>query len=574
MTPGRAVNSYAFRFAADALLVLFATKAVFGLTGAFGDRLATSLASYFQDAALIMLPGGLLAGARRLLPGGLKPLLGALFVAWALLLTAMSLAYTPLIPDILREPVNLFSLDLSIVTFSAGVFFSPLLLASALAFMGLLFALPVFFPRRLRPTSPAVAAACVLHAVLFAASLARPAVSPLMYSLLDECESAGRRLHNEYGIAKLRPSPEAARGADYSSLFRRPGVALASQPCYRRVVVLVMESVDYDAFVARLWGPRSAFAAKVRGRGVLYTNYHCLNLESYTGLLTMLNGVFIPYRAYGDDSPFRFVNALDNLVRQLNASGFGTWFVSSYGAWQARFVPDAPDWSGILLKDPAKNQGFISVDTNGIERATEDLAVLEDVVGLCRSPEPRFVFQEMVAGHAPVWKEKTGIEPLDYYDRYFAKLYARLEEERLTDGTLLVVTSDHGPRSGPSDPASYHLPLLLVAPDLTPGEEAAFLSHLDFADLLKARLGGTESVPLSGRIFTVGSTVDYVYGTVVADGSYAFVDDHSFRVRTNLPPGAVRAFQRELGGYLSFFEAQRRAAPEHPPAPAPHVVLR
>ena len=575
MTPPRPANSYAFRFTVDALLILLAAKAGFGLAGAFGDRLLTNLASYFQDAALILLCAILLALAERFAAAPLRPFLRALYLVCVSLLTAMSLAYTPLIPDILREPVNIFSLDFSIITFSAGVFFSPLLLVSAIAFLALLYGVPAFFPTRLRPSSPVVAAACAVHALLFLVSLARPAVSPLMYSLLDEGASIGRRIHNGYGIGKLRPSPEAAEGADYSFLFRQPREATPASPRYRRVVVLVMESVDYDAFMVHFNRPDSVFLKKVRDHSILCSNYHCLNLESYTGLMTMLNGVFIPYRAYGDDSPFRFVNGLDNLVRELKGDGFGAWFVSSYGAWQARFVPDAPDWDGILLKDPEKNGGFVSVDTNGIERATEDLAVLEDVVNLCRSPDRRFIFQEMVAGHAAVWTEKTGIEPLVYYDRYFTKLYNRLDQEGLLQGTLMIITSDHGPRSGPADPASYHLPLLLVAPDLAPGTEPGFLSHLDFADLVKARLDGSGPARQAERIFSVGCTVDYIYGTLGGDGSYAFIDDHSFRVRTNLAPERVRAFQREFEGYLSFFDAQRRVAASRPAADrAVHVVIK
>lgn len=476
----------------------------------------------------------------------------------------MSLAYTPLIPDILREPVNIFSLDPSVITFSAGIFFTPVLLASAIAFIALLFLMPALFPTRVQLSKQTMAGIGTVHAVLLLVSLSRPAVSPLMYSLLDKGACMGRRIHNEYGIGKLRPSPEAAEGGEYGSLFRQSRTALPAASRYRRVVVLVMESVDYDAFVVHFRGDGAAFLNRVRDHAILYSDYHCLNLESYTGLLTMLNGVFIPYRAYGDDSPFRFVDGLGNLVRDLKGAGFTTWFVSSYGAWQARFIPDASDWDGILLKDPEKARGFVSMDTNGIERAVEDMAVLEDVVELCRSTDRRLLFQEMVAGHAPVWEEKTGIEPLVYYDRYFTRLYERLGQEGLLDGTLILITSDHGPRPRPADPASYHLPLLLVATDLAPGVEPAFLSHLDFSDIVTARLAGGGPPRGSESILTVGSTVDYVYGTVRADGHFAFIDDHSFRVHTDLPPDAVKAFQGDFEGYLNTFEARHRSAPAGP----------
>lgn len=575
MAPSRPVNTYPFRFTVDALMILFVTKALFGITGAFGDRLVTNLASYVQDAVLILSGGALGALAERVAARRLKPLVRALYLAWVFLLTTMSLAYTPLLPDILREPVNLFSLDPALITFSAGLFFSPLLLASAVAFAALLFGLPSLFPTRLRLSRRAVAWVCAAHVLFFLMSLTRPAVSPLTYSLLDEGACVGRWIHNAYGIGKLRPSPGAPQGNAYASLFPQGRPALAASRRYRRVVVLVMESVGYDAFTAHLEGAGASFLKKVKGHAILYSNYHCLNLESYTGLLTLLNGVFIPYRAYGDDSPFRFVDGRDNLVRDLKAAGFATWFVSSYGAWQARFVPDAADWDGLLLKDPQKAGGFVTMDTNGIERAVEDMAVLEDVVDLCRSPGQCFIFQEMVAGHAPVWEEKTGITPLAYYDRYFSRLYGRLGQEGLLEGTLIVITSDHGPRPRPADPASYHLPLLLTAPDLVPGVEPAFLSHLDFADIVTARLAGSGPRRGAESILTVGSSVDFVYGTVRADGHFAFIDDHSFRVHTDLAPDAVRAFQRDFEGYLGAFEARRRSAPARPEARPPvHLVIK
>jgi hypothetical protein len=561
----RPAHSYTLRFTLCALFILLVTKAGFGLTRAFGDQVLPSLSSYLQDAMLVLLSAGLLVLIERVAPARLKPAVRVVFILWVALLTAMSLAYTPLIPDILRQPINLFALDPAIIGFSANLFISPLVLASAVGFALLLFGLPVLLATALKPARTWILAACVLQVALFVMSMTRPAVSPLMYSVVDEVSSLGRRIHNPYGIGKLDPSPEAARGRDYSFLFRpRPSVP-AVQPRYSRVVVLVMESVDYDLLMGRFRDPAAEFPKRVKDHCVSFTNYHCLNLESYTGLLTLLNSVFIPYRAYGDDSLFSFVNRRDNLVRDLRREGFTPWFVSSYGAWQARFVPDPPDWEGIVLKDPAKNPGFISVDSNAMERAIEDDAVIEDVVDLCRRPGRTFIMQEMVCGHSPIWTEETGVEPLTYYDRYFSRLYDRLKEEGLLEGTLIAITSDHGPRPHPTDPNSYRLPLLLVAPDLVAGEEPGFLSHLDFADILLARLAGEPTPAQAERIFVVGSSVGFVYGMMDRKGAYALIDDHTFRVGTDMPPEKIRPFHEEFEGYLSFFDAQRRAAAPVPP---------
>ncbi len=568
MTP-RTPHPYALRFTVCALLIMLVTKAGFGLTGAFGETVLPNLSSYFQDAVLVIASAALLLLLERLAPARFKPALRGAFVAWVSLLTAMSLAYTPFIPDFLRQRINIFSLDPSTITFSLGLIVSPVVIVSIVGFAVLLFGLPILLAARIRPAWPWLLAACVLQVALFVASMGEPAVSPLVYSLVDEASSVGRRVHNPYHLGKLEPSAKAAKANDYAFLFR-PRPPLPSQPPrYSRVVLLVMESVDYDLLMSRFSDPAADFPKRVKDHCISFTNYRCLNLESYTGMLTLLNGVFIPYRAYGDDSTFSFVNTRDNLARDMKRGGFTPWFVSSYGAWQARFVPDAPDWEAIVLKDPAKNPGYVAMDSNGMERALEDDAVLEDVVDLCRRPGRTFVMQEMVCGHSPVWTEKVGIEPLAYYDRYFTKLYDRLKAESLLEGTLIAITSDHGPRPNPTDPNSYRLPLLLVATDLAAGEERGFLSHLDFADILWSRIAGSPTPKESDRIFLVGSTVGFVYGMIGRDGTYALIDDHTFRVRTNLPVDAVRPFHEAFEGYLSFFEAQRRAAgpvPQEPPA--------
>jgi hypothetical protein len=574
MTP-RPAHSYTLRFTLCALLILLVTKAGFGLTGAFGEEVVPNLSSYFQDAMLVLLSAGILVLVERVAPIRFKPGFRIAFILWVALLTAMSLAYTPLIPDIVRQPVNVFALDPAVITFSAGLFVSPLVFASGLGFAALLFGLPVLLAARLRPAWPWILSACVLQVALFVGSMWKPAVSPLVYTLMDEASSIGRRIHNPYHIGKLEPSAEATTGTDYSFLFRPRQAPPAATPRYSRVLVLVMESVNYDLLMGRFGDPDAEFPKRTKDHCVSFSNYHCLNLESYTGLLTLLNSVFIPYRAYGNDSTFSFVNFRDNLLRDMRREGFTPWFVSSYGAWQGRFVPDPPDWEGIVLKDPAKNTGFISVDSNAMERALEDFAVLEDVVDLCRRPGRTFIMQEMVCGHSPIWTQETGVEPLTYYDRYFSKLYDRLKEEGLLEGTLIAITSDHGPRPHPTDPNSYRLPLLLIAPDLKAGEERGFFSHLDFADILWARIAGQPTPRGAERVFVVGSTVGFVYGMLGREGAYALIDDHTFRVGTDLPADQIGPFHEQFEGYLSFFDAQRRAAgplPSEPPGG--HVILK
>jgi len=554
-------GSYAFRFGANALLVLLLVKLALALWGTSGSTLAWNLASYFQDAALVLAGGGCLTLAGRFGPRALYRLGQVLYLLLISFVTAASIAYTPLIPDILRDPVNIFSLDWAIIPFSVEYCFRPSWLLLVLAFFGALIGVSFFFPRRVRPSSLPVVLLVLLHGALFLASLFRPVVSPIVYSVADESLAVARRVHNRYGITRLKTAAQPNADARFGLLYRETEGPLAVAPRYRRVVVLVMESVTYTDFTAHFASPASPFWEKVKDHAVLHTNYHGVDLESYTGLIAMLNSVLVPYRAYVDDSPFRFVNARGNLVRSLKESGFTTCFASSYGPQQVRFVPDPADWDAILLKDLDKPKGFVRVDANKMESGLEDNAVLEDVVGLCRSHPRLFLYQEMVCGHVASWEERTGVEPLAYYDHYFTKLYERLQEEGLLDGTLFAITSDHGLRAAPSEASSYHLPLLFIASDLAPGQDGAFLSHLDFAGLLRSRLGERRAQPEVSYLLTVGSTVAFVYGNLTSDGGYAFIDDHSLRVHTNEAAADVRDCQLAFEAYRAFFDSERRKAP-------------
>ena len=246
-----------------------------------------------------------------------------------------------------------------------------------------------------------------------------------------------------------------------------------------------MEGINHDDYYSDTTDAGNRFFDKYGKNIITYSNFYTLNLDSYTSLIAMLNSIFVPYQAYMDESKYDFVNNLNNLVRIFNKNGFSTHFLTSYGEQQKRFIPNISEWSEVAcLKNIDSIEKYAKVTSSKIEMAAEDLAVFDDLIRiLVKNPNP-FIFQEMVYGHTSAWKEQTGIETIDYYNRYFEKTITALVNNNMADSTLVVMVSDHGPRDDAYDTGNYHIPMFAWARDLSKETKEGMLSHLDFKDIL------------------------------------------------------------------------------------------
>lgn len=478
-----------------------------------------------------------------------------LFSASLFLCGTIAFLYTLFLEDILHFPVNLFGITWNNVTFFAEYFLNGKVLAGLVLGGVALVYLSTVFPRRGR-YEKLLPGLSLTVAILFVPTLFKPGLNPLVFSLQTQVALALRANRDVVKLTKAVPDGGKAQR------FRHLDKGFAGIPVlpvrYDRIIVLVMEGIGSEDFARYSQADDSSFYARYRPNIFVYENYHTLNLDSYTSLIAMLNSIFVPYQAYVNEKGYAFVNRRNNLTRFFHANGFTTFFLTSYGRQQERFVPNAGEWTKRRYEDIAAGMSrYACITSSKVENACEDLAVFDDLVAILKTNPKAFVFQEMVYGHTTEWQSKTGIGTLDYYNRYFIKIVEALVSNQLLDKTLLVVASDHGPRSDASLPRNYQIPLLFFASDIRGGKSDAFLSHLDFKDLLLEFIAQQKCSCGQDPVLTVGHSGEYVYGRISADGKYVFVNNRMRHAESNAAADEIKAVNRDFQDYLHYFEYLR-----------------
>jgi len=547
--PEEAMLPFPLRLVCNVLWMLFALKLCFYLTN-HSHRKSIYLVSFVQDAFLFIANYFVfifvLKRFRLLHRTG-----EILFYALLVLIGAVSFIYTFFLFDLLSFPVNIFAIRLQNASFFIEYFMSVKLLVILVGGMGILFGISHYFPIKIFWSKIPIIFS-VLVSLLFVPTILRPAINPLVYSLQEQIMLS---FSGESYLTKLQPPiPDPELKLQFHFLDRSFETIPKIKPKYKRVIVLVMEGVNYKDYYDKSTGDKNSFINRHQDNVATWHNYHTLNLDSYTSLLAMLNSIFIPYQAYVDESKYRFVNKRNNLIRFFNANGFSTHFITSYGEQQKRFVPDAVEWSEmVFMKDIENNTKYASITSSKIDYACEDLAVFDDLIEILKTNTQAFVLQEMAYGHSSQWKEKTGLETIDYYNQYFNKIVAALTTNKLLEGTLLIISSDHGPRDNTYASENYHVPLLIWAQDIEKTENHKFISHLDFKDILLQVLTGKEIVSKRETIYTMGNSGEYIYGKITADGEFIFINNRMSNVKSNADQEIIKAFNSTFQDYLNYF---------------------
>lgn len=436
-------------------------------------------------------------------------------------ITAIALSSYPLLlASFLSFPVNLFRIDIQTASFFFSEYlgwngFWPPLITLTLAFI-LFKVLPRF------PFVKQLAFIPMLVAVLALFSLGRSAPQPFVYSAQKTVASwlsPGKRQVPSLTKPRAGESKSAVDSSHMAS------IDTAGDFRYRHLLMVVMESVSFSAWEKEFVQLRDGFYEKVKSQSEEYSEYYSTNLDTYTALICMLTSEFVPYRAYPANL-FERVNRAPNLVRSLKHQGFKTLFISTY-EYQP-FVPVRSDWDRIMeCRDLPANTEMVSVGTSKMESATEDLAALSTILQFVKSNERTFILHTLVYGHSPEWMMKTGVSQLTYYDRYLRALRDGLTEAGLLEQTLFVVVSDHGPRTDPSTPENYHIPLLIYGSLVAKNRDSTFLSHNDLVSIVTKHLTGTTFNRIEKPILTVGHSGQWVYGELSPNGDCQFIDNES-----------------------------------------------
>ena len=455
-------------------------------------------------------------------------------------IASVSFVYTFFLFDLMSFPINIFALTMENISFFMEYFMNVELLLGILIGGGLLFSISIYFPKKLFWSKLPVIAA-IITTILFVPTILRPSINPFVYSLQEQITLSFSA--NSYLNKLQSPTANSELKEKFRFLDKSSEENLQLNSKYKRVIVLVMEGINYNDFYEKSSTDGNSFINQQKKNIITYNSYYTLNLDSYTSLIAMLNNVFIPYQAYVDERKYNFVNNGNNLVRLFNSNGFTTHFLTSYGEQQKRFVPNYKEWTKVITIDNLENNDeFACLTSSKIETACEDLAVFYDLIQILKNNPQPFIFQEMVYGHSAEWFEKTGIKTIDYYNQYFNKLIEALKSNNLLDKTLLIITSDHGPRDNAYDKENYHIPMFIWANDLSSDINENLTSHLDFMDILLELITGEQYVQENESIITLGNSGELIYGKITSEGKYIFINNRMLNLKSNVDEETIKKF--------------------------------
>ncbi|QQS28503.1 MAG: sulfatase-like hydrolase/transferase [Sphingobacteriales bacterium] len=489
------------------------------------------LLSYVQDAFLFMVNYLLFIYCFQT-GKWLYPLGFMLFVLFFIPISALTFTYTFFLMDLYHFPMNIFSISADSLCFFITYFTSPFTIAGFLGIYAVLFSISYLVPKRLAFVNW-IKPACLLLTLLFLPSSLKPGINPILFSIQEQIIAYRNADTNLKHLEE--PNAEIADNTDFGFADKKFDTIPTIHSNYKRVIVLVMEGLNYKTFTQKSKEDQNSFLNKYQKHIKQFTNYHTLNIDSFTSLIAILNSIFVPYSSHVKKEAFDFTDKQTNLVRFFNHNHFTTFFTTSLGLQQAYFVPDMPEWKTTLFMEKMDTVvHYKCINSMKIENSCEDLTLLNNMVDTIAAHDQIFVFNEMVYGHVNEWTEKKGVEVVEYYNLYFNRLIEKLSGKQILDSTLIFILSDHGPKEDAYNTDNYHIPLLVFSTGIDTTANNSFTSHLDFKNILIELMTGTPQIYGNQPFFTYGNSVEMVYGLATPDGSHIFINNRLRQTKGNL----------------------------------------
>ena len=196
----------------------------------------------------------------------------------------------------------------------------------------------------------------------------------------------------------------------------------------------------------------------------------------FTGVTALTHGVY-------DNNGFKLNEESLTLAEHLKSFGYQTFAVVS---------------SFVLSKTFGLNQGFDEY----LEPVEKDAWIAEEAVSkalplISQQQKKWFGWVHLWDPHAPyappapfaqAYKNDLYSGEVAYVDSQLGKLFAFLEERKILDNTLLIITGDHGEALGEHGEyqhgffaynSTIHIPLIFIAPGYKKKTCASFVCHLD-----------------------------------------------------------------------------------------------
>lgn len=121
---------------------------------------------------------------------------------------------------------------------------------------------------------------------------------------------------------------------------------------------------------------------------------------------------------------------------------------------------------GILAKPGTLDWQWIAATST-----SQDEDVAEQAVRIIREHQPQVMFVHLPSvdnvGHARGWGSAEQLATIGQADACLGRLLAALDELKLTEQTVIILTADHGGAGrthGPDDPRSRHIPWIVAGP--------------------------------------------------------------------------------------------------------------
>lgn len=504
------------------------------------------LVAYLQDIALLGIVTAIGYLAIAVTPIRFKQTvndIGSVLIAIVGMLLA---SYPKILREYLVFPVNIFEADLDSATILISDYLGIFVLLPSLValFLGVVI---LFIPKGIKLSNKIKLAGFISILIIFALTLQRPSPHPFVFSMQKIIESI---LKNEKRVvASLsRPHSESKIVNDINALI----FSTKEITKYKHILLLVLEGVTSEDFEKEFLTIPSGFYQQNKSNAVYYENYYATNLDSYTSLISMVTSVLVPYRAYADENLFKNVNTDSSITQDLHNRGFYNIFISTY-EYQP-FVPTRSYWDKIYERNdlPSINN-WLSLGSNRMESATEDKAAISTMMDNIKSHDKTFILHELVYGHSPEWRAKTGKTQLSYYNEYLIELSEKLNKENLLSKTLFVIVSDHGDRAKSSDIDNYRVPLLVVGDSIAYQNREELFTHLELPKIIYHYTAADDHPASPEKIYFVGSTEKWVYGKMNKHNEYLFIDDAAGTIlsqKGRLVPFEVRnEFQNYLDGF-------------------------
>lgn len=313
------------------------------------------------------------------------------------------------------------------------------------------------------------------------------------------------------------------------------------QPKYN-VVIFLQESLGAE-YVGSLGGmPLTPEFDKLSKEGLLFTNLYCTGTRSVRGIEQVTSG-FVPNPSESVVKLGGSQQGFYTLAEAFDKQGYDTSFI--YGG-MANFDNMASFFNGNGFKNIIDETDFDGDGNKYAFKGTwgysdEDLAVKANEYFKSQANKPFFSLMFSTSNHEPFEFPDNRIElyeqpkntvhnAMKYADFSIGKFFELAKKEAYFKNTIFIVIADHNTRTYGKNlvPVNkFHIPALIIAPNVKPGVYDKLASQMDIAPTLLQLSGISTTSPMIGRNLMKKQTLE---GRTIM----LFHETYSFRVGNDI----------------------------------------